>query len=403
MTTTLQEQAGQSGLVLLDETAEWNDNDWPPLEGGWREQHATVVLDHPDKDDNHKNNKRQTVVVMGGYQQGQGATNSVLALNLADPSKQWREGPSMNKSRRGHAAVVCNRSVYVVGGLNQGSCLNCIEQIDANDVLQSCSTTSGTCASNWMTLPCRLSKERWGCCAVAMHNRYIVVMGGYNDRYFSSVDIIDTRNHTVTAGPSMTVPRTCCASAVVGHRIFVVGGRNARNSRLDSVEYIDFAMPCDNEKTQEEMAATVTSFSSSWTTHSDLVLSNARSSCAVVAVESCLVVAGGCGNSTVEVLDTQHNRVWNLPGLQEQRWGCRMVTVANRIAVIGGWGDPSCATLPLQDKNSWCFRRLCEHHPNEWYHFREGMGIRDVNAIFVNESGPIHVMVVKRRSALKVQ
>ena len=38
-------------------------------------------------------------------------------------------------------------------------------------------------------------------------------------------------------------------------------------------------------------------------THSDLVLSNARSSCAMVAVGSCLVVAGGRGNSTVEVLD----------------------------------------------------------------------------------------------------
>ena len=32
-TMTLQEQARQSGLVLLDEI--WNHNDWPALEGGW--------------------------------------------------------------------------------------------------------------------------------------------------------------------------------------------------------------------------------------------------------------------------------------------------------------------------------------------------------------------------------
>ena len=70
MTTTLKEQAWQSGLVLLqDETPEWNSEDWPPLAGGWRFRHASVVLDHPNPDDHHSNsnsNKRQTVVVLGG-------------------------------------------------------------------------------------------------------------------------------------------------------------------------------------------------------------------------------------------------------------------------------------------------------------------------------------------------
>ena len=99
MTTTLKEQAWQSGLVLLDEKEEWNENDWPLLEGGWRQYHASVVLNHPD------NNNEQTVVVLGGDQR-EGYTKSVLVLNLADPNKQWREGPPMNKARYGHAAVV---------------------------------------------------------------------------------------------------------------------------------------------------------------------------------------------------------------------------------------------------------------------------------------------------------
>ena len=82
MTTTLQKQAWQSGLVLLDETPEWNFEDWPSLEGGCREAHATVVLHHTD------NNKEQTVVVLGGYRIGQGEElDSVLVLNLADPNK----------------------------------------------------------------------------------------------------------------------------------------------------------------------------------------------------------------------------------------------------------------------------------------------------------------------------
>ena len=305
--------------------------------------------------------------MLGGFHQSQGVTKSVLVLNLADPDKQWREGPPLNKRRQEHAAVVCNGGVYVMGGYG-GGYLDCMERIDANNMVQSSFRTSTTYESHWTTLTCRLSTQKYGCCAVAVHNRYIVIMGGYNDRYLSSVDIIDTRNHTVTAGPNMTVPRSYCASAVIGHRIFVVGGRNEHNRRLDLVEYIAFAMPCDNDKTKEGTAAIVSSFSSSWTTHSDLVLSNARRTCAVVAVGSCLVVAGGLHNTTVEVLDTSRNRVWNLPPFGNHRFYCTMVTAANQVIVIGGWGDPSCATLQLLDKNSWCFRRLCEQQPNGWYH-----------------------------------
>ena len=377
MTTTLQEQARQKGLVLLDETPEWNESDWPPLQGGWRYRHATVVLNHSDNDDNY-NNMGQTVVVLGGYQQGQGTANSVLVLNLEDPIKQWREGPPLNKKRDWHATVVCNGSVYVMGGYIDGSRLDCIERIDVNDLMQSSLTTSSMHESHWTTLNCRLSTRRAGCCAVAVRNRYIVVMGGYNDRYLSSVDIIDTKNHTVIAGPSMNVARTRCASAVIGHRIFVVGGRNDHGN-LDSVEYIDFAMPCDNEKTKEETAATVISSSSSWTTHSELELPNARSSCAVVAVGSCLVVTGGQYNPTVEVLDTHRNHVWNLPPFGNHRDDCSMVTVANQVAVIGGWYNPTCATFPLMDKNTWCFRRLCEQQSNGWYHSLEGMVSRDAD------------------------
>ena len=337
--------------------------------GGARWDHATIVLDHPDKE-NDNNNKKQTGVVLGGWQQGQGHVNSVIVLNLEESNKQWREGPPMNKKRRGHAAVVCNGSVYVMGGYKiEGGYLDCIEQIDVSELLQSSFTNSNTHASNWTTLTCRLSTQRWGCCAVAVLNRYIVVMGGRRSvQYLSSIEIIDTRHHAVIAGPSMTVPRQFCASAVIGHRIFVVGGGDNEHDNFDSVEYLDFAM--------DDNLTTAISFSSAWTIHPDLVRSDHRSSCTVVTVGSCLVVPGGRGNLSVEVLDTHHNRVWNLPPFVDYRSGCSMVTVANHVAVIGGWDNPTCATLPLIAKNTWCFRRLCEQQPNGWYHFREAVAVR---------------------------
>ena len=155
MTTTLKEQAWQSGLVLSDETAEWNENNWPHLEGGWRSLHATVVLHHPDKNDDNNNNRRQTVIVLGGWQQGQNDVSSVFVLNLAESNNQWREGPSMNKVRSGHAAVVCNGGVYVMGGyMMRGynrAYLDCMERIDVSDLLKASLTPSSTHESHWTT------------------------------------------------------------------------------------------------------------------------------------------------------------------------------------------------------------------------------------------------------------
>ena len=205
-----------------------------------------------------------------------------------------------------------------------------------------------------------------------MKNRYIVVLGGWDGGHrLSSVDIIDTSNHTVIAGPNMNVPRKWCASTVVGHRIFVVGG--------STVEYLDFARPSDNEERNDTLSTFISSLSG-WTTHSDLVLSASRDSCAVVTVGSCLVVAGD--DQTVEILDTHHSRMWNLPPFKNGRADCSMVTVADQVAVIGGWRNPSCATLRLMDNNTWCFRQLCDQPRIEWYHGLERSGNDDVNDTF---------------------
>ena len=368
---TLQEQAWQSGLALWNQNAEWNPNDWPPLTGGWRRSHASIVLDHPHPETDHNNQKTApTVVVIGGSHKDQGELDSVLILNLNEPNnKQWREGPPLNQSRAGHAAVVCHGRIYVVGGEYGDSCLDSIEWIQVNDLLLQPSSSS-TNTIHWRTFNqgVRLSTPRTDCCAVAVHNRYIVVMGGWNwsvHSSLSSVEIVDTRNDTVVAGPRMNGPRFGSASAVLGgHRIFVVGGSTQR-----SVEYMDCFKPCYCHHRDAEILPV-----SVWKTHADLVLSVPRNCCAMAAVGSCLVVAGG-GRQAVDVLDTTLNRVWKLPPLPD-KYGS-MVALATHIAVIGGAFNPSCATLPLLDKRTWCFLRLCEQPPpNGWYYdpFRERNG-----------------------------
>ena len=128
---TLQQQAHKSGLAVEDK--QWNEADWPPLQGGWCSDHATVVL-QPSDHDHHNNTRSVVVVVLGGIFHGAGATNSVLVLDLNHHKQQsWRTGPAMNQRRDAPAAVMCRGGVYVLGGFNGSSVLDCIERIDASD------------------------------------------------------------------------------------------------------------------------------------------------------------------------------------------------------------------------------------------------------------------------------
>ena len=222
----VREQGRLSGLVLdndKEEPASWtrNDQDWPPLE---RFGHASVVVHPPN------NNKEEIVVVVGGNKNEEDATNSVLLfLNAAEGSKcrQWIEGPAMNEARSFHAAVVCNGSVYAIGGHNYGrSWLNTIEHIAIIDLL---SPKTRAKATPWETLTCRLSEARDCCSAVTIHNRYIVVVGGRGtgERALTSVEIIDTEHESQPysfPGPPLNVPRHCFGMTVIGLCIYVVGG-----------------------------------------------------------------------------------------------------------------------------------------------------------------------------------
>ena len=347
-TMALQEQAIQSGLVFCDgdthHVPPWNANDWPPLLGGWRFCHASVVLNHPDKV------KAQTVVVTGGRTQNKDITNSVLVLNLGEENKQWQEGPPLNECRREHAAVVCNGGVNIMGGLSGKSASDSIERIDVVDMLEASRTKN--LSQHWTRLNCRMTSPRCGCSAVEVGNRYIVIMGGYNRSPLSTVDIVDTSlqsNHTVIPGPFMTVARARCTSTVVGHRIFVVGGHSGKTV-LTSVESLEFDQP-SNTDTKKTGASTVFPSSSAWTRNSDLVLSVARYTHAAARVGSCIIVAGSNSGSTiVEVMDTERNIVWNLPQLVVDRIGCSIVAVFNGITVISGEGEDTCEILPLFDR-----------------------------------------------------
>ena len=353
---TMQEQARLSNLAFpdtnKDEMPQWKSDSWPPLMGGWRQYHASVVV-------NEEKKGQQTVVVIGG-DTAKGRTNSVLLMDLEKDTKQWREGPSLNQNRECHAAVVCNGSVYAMGGGSDGQRLDSIERIDITDLMKS--TYSSKHKTHWTVLNCTLSTPRGGCQAAAVNNRFIVIVGGYNGSFLSSTDILDTAvqtQHIVIEGPSMTIPRSSCGMAVVGNRIFVIGGFNEYSySVLNSVEYLDFFDTY--EETHEDISSVFLS-SSKWKVHKDLVLSFPRKKHAVAKVGTSLIVTGGDtaikALKSVEVLDTKRNVVFDIPDMTVRRKGCSLVSLSDKIGVIGGFGQDTCETLALSDNQ---VRRLLQ-------------------------------------------
>ena len=386
-TMTMQEQIELSGLEIMSSLSsssssssssqlQWNStNQWSPLLGGGRESQACVTIESGSGENDAAG---QTIVVIGGRMRRVGYTNSVIVW---DPStKRWRNGPSLNDRRRDLVAVVCHDKVYAIGGYGDGNynnykTLDTIESIQVSSLLEMTETSTMTRQNNnqWTRLQCRLSSPRSLCAAVVLHNRYIVILGGYTGmgQDLSSVDIMDTApphnndngEPMIVAGPSMNSTRSSFGAAVMDNCIFVVGG-SVNGRRSTSVESLMFQQqPQDKDKDHANSNSNVTCTfpNSSWKMEPHLSLSRSRGDHAMAKVGSCLVVAGGCTNS-VEVLDVQRGVVWSLPNLTIERpYGCSMVTLSDYLLVLGGDNledSTESLAMTVSRKHERCFKFL---------------------------------------------
>ena len=362
----IQEQALLSGLVFADRKDEiepqWrpSSENRTPLMRRHVWEHASAVVHHQAI--NHK-----MVIVLGGRLSF--PTNLVSLWIVGE--NRWQTGPPLQEKRRYLASVVCNGAVYAIGGFNGHTALDTIERIHVGDLVHSSSASSSSNSSNgWKMLNCRLTSKRHAFAAVAVCDRFIVVAGGRisrNDSPLSSVEILDTASgnpYSVVSGPSLKEGRSCFAMAVVGSRIFAIGGCGMSMFPCrESVEYLEF----DDWWDAPTATSSVALSTKSWTVHKKLILNMPRARLSVVQVGSCLVVAGGCDDSyfpvyAVEVLDTVRNMVWELPDLTVGRDVCDLVALPNTLAVISrsSGEEYSCETLSLVDKKSWLFARLMD-------------------------------------------
>ena len=367
----IQEQALLSGLVYADSKdktePQWrpSSDNWPPLLERHVSDHGLLVVHHPDTTHD------KLVVLLGGWtgRPSDGTTNWVSLLDFC--KKKWQNGPPLQEKRGSLASVVCNGAVYAIGGYNGQSVLDTIERIPVSDLLHS-SSSSKSSSKGWKMLKCRLTSERSNCAAITVSDRFIVVTGGCNSSphiCLSSVDILDTASGnpcSVVSGPLLQECRRDFALAVVGSRIYAVGGWDGIITYGDcrkSVEYLEFGDWLD------PVTSTVALSTKSWTIHTKLILNLPRAGFSAVQVGSCLVVAGGFTDRyedvhSVEVLDTVRNVVWKLPDLtiSKVRNGCGMISLSNGLAVIirNSPMELSYETLSLVDMKSWLFAHLLD-------------------------------------------
>ncbi|KAL7555719.1 hypothetical protein ACA910_009883 [Epithemia clementina (nom. ined.)] len=174
----------------------------------------------------------------------------------------------------------------------------------------------------WTTVNRRLMCPRIACAAAAVQNRFIVVMGGWNahDRALSSVEIVDTTNynrHTTVPGPRMNLCRAGFGIATLGDQLWAIGGRTSpidnagfhgfHTSHSGNVEFLNLA--CLNEATSTDSVHSLFA-QLSWRERSDLTLLHERAHHAATSVGGCcLMVAGGsCSRSDRNNTRTAFNR-----------------------------------------------------------------------------------------------
>ena len=259
-----------------------------------------MVIHHPDK------NQGPILVVLGSSDDtpstnendststdesdSTSTKSAVLLLHLDHDTMAWREAPSMNSNRHFFAAVVCHGALYAIGGEPPDFPIvfDTIERIDVGDLL--CPSWSENEIKKWKTLECRLSSGKYACAAAVVQDRFIVVAGGKcHSRDLSSVDIVDTSSESqciVISGPPLNVDRCYFGMAVVGQRVYAVGGWGG--IYLDSVEYLEF----EDWRKAGSRNPTISALpftNKSWKIHQDLVLGTGINMHGVVRMGSCLI------------------------------------------------------------------------------------------------------------------
>eukprot|EP00939_MAST-03C_sp_MAST-3C-sp1_P000346 g346.t1 len=197
------EKAWESFLVIGG-CENWNKGplldrviEWLPVEREWNSRFAKKIPGGGRYDFACARVGTQ-VFLIGGKEKSGAATRSVLCLDMF--TGEWSfDVPSMSVPRFGTCAVTYDKKVYVFGGDTTKSVSS---RNRPKRYLKSAEVFDGV---SWKRIrPMR--EARLGCTAVVLRGK-IYVVGGYNGKFLTSVEVYDPESGYWMRGPHSDLPR----------------------------------------------------------------------------------------------------------------------------------------------------------------------------------------------------
>jgi hypothetical protein len=269
-----------------------------------RYRHATALVDVDDGRNSHRN-----IFIIGGHVDGK-ISKSVVSLTISkisemDPAKlkmgKWKVVSNLKKKRMCHEVGVVDGKIFVIGGNDGREYLKTIEVFSVKEGkwLDSSPPSDDDHVDSQIPPDMSTARDDMG---VAVIGKKIFVIGGHNDTdgYLSTVEVLDTETSKWSTLPSMKIARSDMGVAVTDDRfIWIFGGWND-DDVLDSIEIFDV------EKNE-------------WSV-SSIKMTCLRVAPRAIAVGRRIFIADGAlGPESVEILDTAEMKWFNVTSIKESR------------------------------------------------------------------------------------
>lgn len=240
-----------------------------------------------------------------------------------DPStNQWRLTAPMLTGRAGAGAAAVEGMVYVVGGRTEDGVVPSVERYDAQ------SDSWSECAP--------MPTARWNLMVTSVQGRLYAIGGitgvGDDRRVSGVVEVYDPSTDTWTRGPSLPIARSTAGVAVLGHEIFIIGGRLSTGPRGPSATTRVDVLDC-GQGIWHEAAST----------------REERTGSAACAVGERIYVFGGAAAdaalASIEMYDPVDDEWVDAGSLGGRRSSHSCACVGARAYVFGGSSRPALSAL----------------------------------------------------------
>ena len=239
------------------------------------------------------------------------------------PVGRWVSLPAAPTSRGEVSAARLGDYVYVVGGFDTaGQTTAEVQRLDLR-------------TERWS--PVRRMPEALNHMSAFGYQGQLYVVGGYASPGDTSTDAVrgfwryDPRTGHWRGMPDAPIPRAAAGAAVLGHRLYVVGGRNDTTAALSSLAIFDFD-------------------SGRWSLGPSLA--HAREHIAAVAAGGSIWALGGrelgVSYTYVERYRPGASAWQSMPSMPVARSGFQAVSVGDTIVVVGG--EDGASTVPQVDR-----------------------------------------------------